>query len=441
MRSIDWKRHDIHIYDKITEWFDVIGKVLQDAAVLPGNVYNMDETGVLLSMLGSVKVLVGKDDLRGHRGAGVKRTLVTAIECISADGEKLPPLIIWPAATHRSNWTTYPTPKWHYAFSENGYNDSKISLEWLKRVFDPETRDKADGKPRVLICDGFGSHETLETLEFCLEHNIILCRLASHTSHKTQPCDVSVFAPLKTAYRDQVERLNRGGIDAIGKEHFTYLYAPAREKALTKRNILAGWAATGLFPFNPERVLRNTPKPPPELTISTGDHITGYHPRAEALVTPVTPVTPVTTEGVMLLHSLIKEDVGVLDERSRQRLQRRVQKLASAAQISFAKQHLLQDHNRLLARVNSEAKVRRSTRSVVLGKPKVMSYEDLEEARAKRAAKEKAAMAKGKRGRKRKGEAAAVEAEAGVPVPMENVMQSGEISQSTPWRAPVARMY
>jgi hypothetical protein len=135
VRSIDWKRHEIHIYDKITEWFNVIGKVLQDPAILPENVYNMDETGVMLSMLGSVKVLGGRGDLRGHRGAGVKRTLVTAIECISADGRSLSPLIIWPASTHRSNWTTHPTPGWHYGVSENGYNDSKISLEWLKRVF------------------------------------------------------------------------------------------------------------------------------------------------------------------------------------------------------------------------------------------------------------------------------------------------------------------
>jgi len=51
-------------------------------------------------MLGSVKVLVGKDDLRDYRGAGVKRTMVTAIECISADGRSLLPLIIWPALTH-----------------------------------------------------------------------------------------------------------------------------------------------------------------------------------------------------------------------------------------------------------------------------------------------------------------------------------------------------
>jgi hypothetical protein len=72
----------------------VIGTVLQDPAILPENVYNMDETGVMLSMLGSVKVLVGRDDVRGHRGAAVKRTIVTAIECISADGRSLHPLII-----------------------------------------------------------------------------------------------------------------------------------------------------------------------------------------------------------------------------------------------------------------------------------------------------------------------------------------------------------
>ncbi|KAK7192829.1 transposase [Paraphaeosphaeria sporulosa] len=155
VKAIDWKRHGNNIYPKIVDWFDVIGPIIQDPAILPENVYNMDETGVMLSMLGSVKVLVGKDDLRKHRGAGVKRTMVTAIECISGDGRSLLPLIIWPASTHRSHWTTYPTPGWHYAHSENGYNDSKISLEWLTRVFDPQTRERANGRPRVLICDGF----------------------------------------------------------------------------------------------------------------------------------------------------------------------------------------------------------------------------------------------------------------------------------------------
>ena len=70
----------------------------------------MDEIGVILSMLGSVKVLLGKDDPRDYKGINVKRIMVIAIECISADGRSLLPIIIWPATTHRANWSIYPTP-------------------------------------------------------------------------------------------------------------------------------------------------------------------------------------------------------------------------------------------------------------------------------------------------------------------------------------------
>ncbi|KAL2036423.1 hypothetical protein N7G274_010863, partial [Stereocaulon virgatum] len=120
------------------------------------------------------------------------------------------------------------------------------------------------------------------------------------------------------------------------------------------------------------------------------------------------------------------------------RIQRHVQKLASTAQISFAKQTLLHDQNRFLSKVNNKAKVRRSTRSVVLGKAKVMCYEDLEQARAKRAAKEKATVdqGKGKRGRKRK----SLMPEEGSSVSMDNeVLEPMKAPAS--WKAPVARMY
>jgi molybdopterin/thiamine biosynthesis adenylyltransferase len=69
----------------------VIGRELNDPNILPENVYNMDETEVLLSVLNSLKVLVGKNNLRNGRGTGVKRTLITAIECISTDGRCLDP--------------------------------------------------------------------------------------------------------------------------------------------------------------------------------------------------------------------------------------------------------------------------------------------------------------------------------------------------------------
>ena len=58
------------------------------------NIYNIDKTGVILSMLSSVKVLVGKDNLQDYRGIGVKQTIVTTIKCISADSRLLLLLII-----------------------------------------------------------------------------------------------------------------------------------------------------------------------------------------------------------------------------------------------------------------------------------------------------------------------------------------------------------
>jgi hypothetical protein len=85
-----------------------------------------------------------------------------AIKCISADGRSLHLLIIWSAATLRSTWATYPTPGWHFACSQSGYTDSKISFDWLRRVFEHQTKVRA-GKLRILICDNFSwipVHET-----------------------------------------------------------------------------------------------------------------------------------------------------------------------------------------------------------------------------------------------------------------------------------------
>ena len=43
------------------DWFTIIGKELANPLILAENIYNMDETGVLLSVLDSLKVLVGQN--------------------------------------------------------------------------------------------------------------------------------------------------------------------------------------------------------------------------------------------------------------------------------------------------------------------------------------------------------------------------------------------
>lgn len=106
-----------------------------------------------------------------------------------------------------------------------------------------------------------------------------------------------------------------------------------------------------------------------------------------------------TVEILTSLHNLIKQK---LDELNKDRIQRHVQKLASVVKISFVKQTLFQNQNRFLFKINNEVKVRRSIRSVILKKTKMMSYENLEKTRAKRAVKKKVIAGKRKRDHKRK---------------------------------------
>ena len=119
--------------------------------------------------------------------------------------------------------------------------------------------------------------------------------------------------------------------------------------------------------------------------------------------------------------------------------------------------------------MNNEAKVRRKTQSKILGTARIMSYEDIELARAERAEKDTAKEATGKRkrgrprkaphaeegpveteegpaekkrGRKRKSivlDADGAEASAAGPVP--KVARTNETQVEEPQRVPEARMW
>jgi hypothetical protein len=70
-----------------------------------------------------------------------------------------------------------------------------------------------------------------------------------------------------------VDRLEQGGVNTIGKEHFTSLYSLIRDRVFTPKNIKAGFAASSLFPFNPNRVLRSMPAPPVKQAIPSADEV------------------------------------------------------------------------------------------------------------------------------------------------------------------------
>jgi hypothetical protein len=85
----------------------------------------------------------------------------------------------------------------------------------------------------------------------CMQHNIELMILPPHSSHYTQPLDLA----LKAAMAVEIDKTIRTGIMRVLKVEWLTACINARATAFSMKNILAGWFAAGLSPFNPAKVL------------------------------------------------------------------------------------------------------------------------------------------------------------------------------------------
>ena len=72
-----------------------------------------------------------------------------------------------------------------------------------------------------------------------------------HCSHALQPLDVSVFGPYKRTFaKSQNEWLQSHPGGRISIKEIAKLSASAFSSAFTRQNIISGFSATGIFPFN-----------------------------------------------------------------------------------------------------------------------------------------------------------------------------------------------
>lgn len=101
-------------------------------------------------------------------------------------------------------------------------------------------------------------HVSDEFLLICQKHRVWIACLPAHSSHITQPLDLSVFCSLKTRYRQYTDDVAlTSAADSISKEDFLFCYARAREGAFSARNIRSGWKQAGLWPVDVTVLLAN----------------------------------------------------------------------------------------------------------------------------------------------------------------------------------------
>ncbi|KAK9578966.1 suppressor protein sef1 [Aspergillus fumigatus] len=257
-RRYDYQRAKCEDPKVIGEWFDLVQRTIMDKGIASEDIYNFDETGSAMGLIATAKVIT-RAEYYGRRSVKQpgNREWVTSIECIGADGFKLPPCLIFKSKTYHEAWYEEKAigPDWRIEISDNGWTTDAIGFRWLRDHFIPCTTSRTKGKYRLLILDGHGSHLTPQFDKLCSKHDIIPICMPPHSSHLLQPLDVGCFANLKRAYSGLIELKARCNINYIDKLDFLATYPDARRIAYNSETIQSAFAATGLVPFDPPRVI------------------------------------------------------------------------------------------------------------------------------------------------------------------------------------------
>ena len=132
--------------------------------------------------------------------------------------------------------------------SKNGWTDQNIATDYL-RLFDKQTREKANGRTRVLFLDGHSSHDSLELVDNARNKNIKILAYPSHTTHVLQGLDVVCFARLKEKHAQKIREFREDNNITLTHKFFLRTFGPAFLEAFTPETVRAAFSATGIYPF------------------------------------------------------------------------------------------------------------------------------------------------------------------------------------------------
>lgn len=175
--------------------------------------------------------------------------LVTVVYTVSAIGSVIPPLLIFPRIRYRDFFTHGGPTECIGQSNRSGWINEEIFCEYLEHVV-KHTKCSIDRKI-LLIMDNHDSHISIKAVDTAKEHGIVLLTIPPHTSHRLQPLDRSVYGPFKKAYNRAIDEwLHSNPGKAVNIYNIPALVKQAQMKAFTPENIMAGFKATGICPYN-----------------------------------------------------------------------------------------------------------------------------------------------------------------------------------------------
>ncbi|KAG5675309.1 hypothetical protein PVAND_005220 [Polypedilum vanderplanki] len=231
-------------------------------------IYNLDETCFSLNAHPD-RVLAkrGTKSVYTVNAAGVHEN-ITCTFCFSASGETLRTQIIYNKSFSHLNdvcYTAGQTGKnFCFALTNNGWQTSQSFKSYLEKL-DEDLTAKNVERPVIFFFDGHSSHTNIELYLWAKEKQIIIITLPPNTTHLLQPCDTSIFGPLKKSWKKEVSNykheMQKNNLDQCD---FIRILSKSMDKVLIQETIRNGFKGSGLYPFDNnnvhcERIIGSSP--------------------------------------------------------------------------------------------------------------------------------------------------------------------------------------
>lgn len=284
----------------VKEFFDNLVQVNNKHAFPPERIFNMDETGC--TTVQKPKQVLAR---QGQKQVGSITTaewgeLTTVVCTVSASGNHLPPMFIFPRVNMQHHFRFGGMPGAKGCASKSGWMTVEIfAEEYLDHLISHSNCTKEN--PILLILDNHGSHVSIQAVQKAKDNGITLLTIPPHTSHKLQPLDISVYGPFKGYFNramDDWMRNNPGQLVRIG--NMSQLVKYAMLNSMTPRNIIAGFEKAGIYPINTE-VFQDSDFAAAELT-NRPDPAIEHQPEIEE--------QPTTSEVIAIRHDATPSSSG-----------------------------------------------------------------------------------------------------------------------------------
>jgi hypothetical protein len=188
----------------VTKFYDLLGSLMDKYHFDSCNIWNVDETNISAVQTKPSRILARRGKKRVSALTSAERgKLITAAICMSAAGNYVPPMLIWPRLRMKQELMEGTPPGSISGTNPSGWMQTDLFTAWFRHFLKHANASLTN--PVLLILDGHSTHtQNLELVALARANGVHILCLPPHSTHRLQPLDVSFMKPLSINYDECV---------------------------------------------------------------------------------------------------------------------------------------------------------------------------------------------------------------------------------------------